>query len=127
MFKPLISRYRLHAHSLNIETGRYYNIDRHARICNMCNNNDIKDEYHFILEYSKYVEIRRKYIKPYYCINPSDFKLRGLWFYTEIFFPALLEIFYFLSLHDKVLFSKFTIICFRKILNHNIFFLHFAC
>jgi hypothetical protein len=36
MFKPLISRYRLHAHSLNIETGRYYNIDRHARICNMC-------------------------------------------------------------------------------------------
>ena len=34
MFKPLItcSRYRLHAHSLNIETGRYYNIDRHARI-----------------------------------------------------------------------------------------------
>jgi hypothetical protein len=74
MFKPLISRYRLHAHSLNIETGRYYNIDRHARICNMCNNNDIEDEYHFILECSKYVEIRRKYIKPYYCINPSAFK-----------------------------------------------------
>jgi hypothetical protein len=54
-----------------VETGRYYNIDRHARICNMCNNNDIEDEYHFILECSKYVEIRRKYIKPYYCINPS--------------------------------------------------------
>jgi hypothetical protein len=78
MFKPLISRYRLHAHSLNIETGRYYNIDRHARICNMCNNNDIEDEYHFILECSKYVEIRRKYIKPYYCINPSAFKLTQL-------------------------------------------------
>jgi hypothetical protein len=31
----------------------------------MCNNNDIEDEYHFILECSKYVEIRRKYIKPY--------------------------------------------------------------
>ena len=41
----------------------------------MCNNNDIEDEYHFILECSKYVEIRRKYIKPYYCINPSAFKL----------------------------------------------------
>ena len=38
-------------------------------------NNDIEDEYHFILECSKYVEIRRKYIKPYYCINPSAFKL----------------------------------------------------
>ena len=78
MFKPLISRYHLHAHSLNIETGRYYNIDRHARICNMCNNNDIEDEYHFILECSKYVEIRRKYIKPYYCINPSAFILTQL-------------------------------------------------
>ena len=33
---------------------------------------------HFILECSKYVEIRRKYIKPYYCINPSAFKLTQL-------------------------------------------------
>ena len=39
----------------------------------MCIKNDIEDEYHFILECSKYVEIRRKYIKPYYCINPSAF------------------------------------------------------
>jgi hypothetical protein len=45
-------------HSLNIETGRYYNIDRHARICNMCKNNNIEDEYHFISECSKYMEIR---------------------------------------------------------------------
>jgi hypothetical protein len=44
----------------------------------MCNNNDIEDEYHFILECSKYVEIRRKYIKPYYCIIPSAFKLTQL-------------------------------------------------
>jgi hypothetical protein len=50
------------AHSLNIETGRYYNIDRHARICNMRNNNDIEDEHHSILECSKYVDIRRKYL-----------------------------------------------------------------
>jgi hypothetical protein len=48
------------------------------RICNMCNNNDIEDEYHFILECSKFVEIRRKYIKPYYCINPSAFKITQL-------------------------------------------------
>jgi hypothetical protein len=44
----------------------------------MCNNNDIEDEYHFILECSKYVEIRRKYIKPYYCINSSAYKLTQL-------------------------------------------------
>ena len=42
------------------------------------NNNDIEDEHHFILECSKYVEIRRKYIKPYYCSNTSAFKLTQL-------------------------------------------------
>ena len=48
----------------------------------MCNNKDVEDEYHFILECSKcismYVEIRWKYIKTYYCINPSAFKLTQL-------------------------------------------------
>ena len=43
-----------------------------------CNDNDIEDEYHFILECSKYMEIRRKYIKPYYCINTSAFKLTAI-------------------------------------------------
>jgi len=38
----------------------------------------VEDEYHFILECNKYVEFRRKYIKPYYCINPSAFKLTQL-------------------------------------------------
>jgi hypothetical protein len=28
-------------HSLNIETGRYYNIDRHARICNITRHNTL--------------------------------------------------------------------------------------
>ena len=61
---------------------RFSSAKKHAndqvRICNMCNNNDIECEHHFILECSKYVEIRRKYIKPYYCINPSAFKLTQL-------------------------------------------------
>ena len=38
----------------------------------------MEDEYHFILECSKYVEISRKYTIPYYCINPSAFKLTQL-------------------------------------------------
>ena len=48
-YKPLISKYRLHAHNLNIETGRYFNIDRNERKCNMCDGNYVEDEYHFIL------------------------------------------------------------------------------
>lgn len=74
-YKPLISKYRLHAHNLNIETGRYFSVDRNERICNMCNYNHIEDEYHFILECVKYKDIRMKYIKPYYWRRPSVYKL----------------------------------------------------
>ena len=27
---------RISAHNLNIETGRFYNLDRHERVCSMC-------------------------------------------------------------------------------------------
>ena len=49
IYKPYICKYRISAHRLNIETGRFYNIDRHLRVCNMCNKHVIEDEYHFIL------------------------------------------------------------------------------
>ena len=74
-YKPLLCRYRINAHSLNIETGRYFNIARNQRFCNMCNMRIIEDEFHFILECKKYEDIRHKYIKPYYFRNPSAFKL----------------------------------------------------
>ena len=35
----------------------------------------IEDEYHFILECSRYDDLRRKYIKQYYWRNPSAYKL----------------------------------------------------
>ena len=75
MYKPYICKYRTSAHNLNIETGRYYNIDRNQRYCNMCNANALEDEYHFILECIKYNDLRQKYIKPYYWRNPSVYKL----------------------------------------------------
>jgi hypothetical protein len=40
--------------NLNIETGRFNNINRNERFCFNCNKNSIEDEYHFILECSRY-------------------------------------------------------------------------
>ena len=37
-------------HRLPIETGRWNNIERNLRICTMCNNNTIGDEFHYIME-----------------------------------------------------------------------------
>ena len=60
---------------LNIEIGRYRNIERNQRVCTSCNSVDIEDEYHFILKCSYYIDLREKYIKVYYYKNPSMYKL----------------------------------------------------
>jgi hypothetical protein len=66
MLKPLICKYRIHVHSLKIETRRYFNIDRHEILCDLC----IEDQYHFFfIKCKKYIDIRTKYIKPYYWKN----------------------------------------------------------
>ena len=66
---------RISAHNLNIETGRFYNLDRHERVCSMCNLNVVEDEYHFILQCEKYIDVRRRYLTKYYWQMPSCFKL----------------------------------------------------
>lgn len=75
IYKPYICKYRICAHNLNIETGRYYNIDRKDRLCIYCNTSSIEDEFHFLLECNKYADIREKYIKQYYWRHPSTYKL----------------------------------------------------
>jgi len=41
----------------------------------MCDLNVVEEEFHFILQCSKYVQLRRKYIKKYYWSRPLAFKL----------------------------------------------------
>jgi hypothetical protein len=41
----------------------------------MCNLNVVEDEYHFILQCEKYIDVRRRYLKKYYWQMPSCFKL----------------------------------------------------
>ncbi|PJE77859.1 hypothetical protein CI610_03212 [invertebrate metagenome] len=43
-----ITKIRLSSHTLNIEKGRYHNIERHQRVCHLCDMNDIEDEFLFV-------------------------------------------------------------------------------
>ena len=77
-YKHIVSKYRLSAHSLSIETGRYHHNDRNDRTCSLYNMNILEDEYHFVLVCPFYSTIGDKYIKPYYYNTPSTFKLTQL-------------------------------------------------
>ena len=70
-----ISKLRLSAHQLRIETGRYARnrLERALRLCTLCDKSDIEDEYHFVLVCPVY-DSRKKYIRPFYYKRPNVFK-----------------------------------------------------
>lgn len=74
-FKIALSRFRLSSHDLEIERGRYSNIPREDRICKLCSLNVVESAYNFLLVCPLYIDLRRKYIKPYYCTWPTLNKL----------------------------------------------------
>ena len=54
--------FRLSAHSLEIEVGRYSSVPRENRLCKYCNLNVVESENHFLLTCPKYYDLRKKYI-----------------------------------------------------------------
>jgi exonuclease III len=74
-YKFQLCKFRISAHRLAVETGRYSKIERKHRVCKNCEINELEDEYHFILVCKKFVNLRSKYIKMYYWKNPSVYKL----------------------------------------------------
>ena len=70
-----ISRIRLSSYCLNVEIGRYQNKNRQDGLCESCTTQQIEDEFHFVLQCPKYVQLRKKYLNEYYYKSPSTFKL----------------------------------------------------
>ncbi len=75
-YRYAFTRLRLSSHELRVETGRYgiNRTERNQRYCTFCDVLDLEDEYHFILIYPIYNDLRRKYIKRFYYVRPSMFK-----------------------------------------------------
>ena len=61
--RSVFSKFKLSAHSLAIERGRYTNIERSKRICLSCNRQEIEDEYHFFSICPCYKSLRDTYIQ----------------------------------------------------------------
>ena len=79
-----IAKIRMSAHKLNIELGRYNNIERSERICTLCDAKEIEDEYHFILQCPRYSNLSNAHIKQYYHRRPNVLKLVQLLSTTSI-------------------------------------------
>ena len=66
--RSAMTRLRISAHDLQIETGRYNNQAREERICKWCqlvlNVNSIENEQHFLLECDLYTRPRRAFLSP---------------------------------------------------------------
>jgi hypothetical protein len=44
-----LTKLRISAHRLHIETGRYQGIPPHQRLCGQCDSGEVEDEIHFLL------------------------------------------------------------------------------
>lgn len=77
-YKTMLSKFRLSAHALNIETGRYDATRRENRKCTKCNLSEIEDEFHFVLKCPHYADIRNLYIRPYFINRPNVYKVTQL-------------------------------------------------
>ena len=69
-------RFRKANHKLPIETGRWNNIDLPERKCELSTENDLGDEYHYLLRCSFFKKERRAYIDPYFYTCPNILKFK---------------------------------------------------
>ena len=60
--RSTICKFRVSAHSLAIERGRYKNIPVNNRICTACNTEQIEDEVHFFIHCPAYNQYRQEFI-----------------------------------------------------------------
>ena len=101
-FEVYISRFRLSAHPLRIQSGRCArnSIPRNESYCLCCQTTNIEDIFHFILVCSCYRELRESCLNNYYYHKPSTFKL------TELFKSSSMSILQNLSRYVKLAVKK---------------------
>ena len=74
-FRFALSRLRLSSHRLEVETGRWAKpnaIPFENKRCTTCHI--LEDEYHILLEFSRYTNLRNMIIPRYFRIRPNMFK-----------------------------------------------------
>ncbi|MEW8542872.1 MAG: reverse transcriptase family protein, partial [Candidatus Thiodiazotropha sp.] len=71
-------KFRTDNHKFPVETGRWHAIEYAERKCNLCNLNDVGDNYHYLLICPYFTTDRKLYIHKKYYSRPNIIKYREL-------------------------------------------------
>ena len=96
-----ICKFRCLSHKLPIERGRFLNIDRNERICQLCNKDELGDEFHYLFCCDFFNSSRRKFLPTWSLQSPNTLKLEQLM--TSIDRSVLTK----LALFIKIVLTKF--------------------
>ena len=64
--RSVLAQIRFGILKLHVETGRFNNIKLEDRLCQICNQNVVEDESHFLFECNAYDDLRNNYIEAIY-------------------------------------------------------------
>ncbi len=56
--RSLTAQIRIGIWPLHIETGRFRNVKVEEKVCQVCNNGDVENEFHFVCIYNTYTTLR---------------------------------------------------------------------
>ena len=73
-----LSRFRTTNNRLPVERGRWENVDRSQRFCNLCTGNMLGDKFHYLLECKYFIEERKKYLPKCYLRHVNTLKFQKL-------------------------------------------------
>ena len=78
--RTVLARFRLGSSKLPIERGQYQNVIRERRYCNLCENNEVGDEFHLLFQCrNRHVTTLRHSLLPEFCHNrPNSIKFSSL-------------------------------------------------
>ena len=76
--RKLLCKLRTSNHRLPIETGRWFGIERENRICSLCDNLEIGDEFHFVLQCSFLQNERKEILGSFYSKRVNVLKYKHL-------------------------------------------------
>lgn len=92
-------KFRTANHRFPVETLRWENIPLQERKCQLCNDNDTADEFHYLLRCKFFDAYRQKYIHKYYYKHPNVIKFKELMCSTSA--PALKNMCLFIDILMK--------------------------